>query len=77
MRISFFQNRSNTVEPKDTWTIVRIEGRYNLVESSESDFATLDPILQDGIENHVHEDVRILLRQIYYSIVILCIWMTT
>ena len=54
----FQQNRSNTVEPNDIWTVVRVEGNFHLVTSSDSDFEVLDPILKEDTKNHVEEDVR-------------------
>lgn len=51
------KNRSNTVEPNDIWTVVRIEGSFDLVKSSGSAFDVLDPVLEEGVDNHIQKDV--------------------
>lgn len=51
------KNRSNTVEPNNIWTVVRIEGDFKMVESINSSFDVLDPVLDEYSNPHVQRDV--------------------
>ena len=45
------------MEPKDIWTVVRIEGMFQLVNTTGSNFDLLDPVLEEGQVNRFKEDV--------------------
>jgi hypothetical protein len=46
-------------EPKDAWTIVRMEGRFELIPSSEDNFDILDPIISKDVNTIIIVDVNV------------------
>ncbi|XP_060562264.1 integrin alpha-9-like [Ruditapes philippinarum] len=45
-------------EPKDPWTNVRMEGRFELIPSREDTFDDLDPILSKDVNTLIIEDTK-------------------
>ncbi|XP_060552294.1 integrin alpha-V-like isoform X2 [Ruditapes philippinarum] len=46
------------LEPKDAWTIVRMEGRFELIPSSEDNFDILDPIISKDVNTIIIVDTK-------------------
>ncbi|KAL4222885.1 hypothetical protein ACF0H5_018925 [Mactra antiquata] len=52
------KGHNNRPEPRDAWTIVRMEGKFELVPSTESQFEFLDPILPEHASTEVSKTVE-------------------
>ncbi|XP_053373230.1 integrin alpha-4-like isoform X2 [Mercenaria mercenaria] len=45
-------------EPKDAWTQVRMEGRFELIPTKQDSFTDLDPILKHDAKTHIVENIE-------------------
>ncbi|KAL4222884.1 FG-GAP repeat [Mactra antiquata] len=52
------KGHNNRPEPRNAWTIVRMEGKFELVPSTESQFEVLDPILPEHASIEVSKTVE-------------------
>jgi hypothetical protein len=64
--VNAFQRYRGKPEPKDAWTNVRMEGRFELIPSSEDNFDVLDPILSKDVNTLILEDVNVYINLLLY-----------
>ncbi|XP_053407448.1 integrin alpha-4-like [Mercenaria mercenaria] len=53
-------------EPKDAWTQVRMEGRFELIPTKQDNFADLDPVLKNDAKTHIVENVMVIYYYLFY-----------